>query len=131
MKFKGKVKGDLLLVVVLVLMSVGAFLYNQVIVPKKGQGTRVIIEIEGQVVQELDLSQDVDGLRLETRHGLNTVEIKDGKVRVAEADCPDLLCVHTGWREHVGQLIVCLPHYFVVRIVGDDVKQPELDGFTY
>ncbi|NMA60695.1 MAG: NusG domain II-containing protein [Firmicutes bacterium] len=131
MRFKGKVKGDLLLVVVLVLIGVGALFYNQVIVPKKGQATKVIIEIDGQIVQELDLSQDVDGLRLETKHGFNTVEIKDGKVRVVEADCPDLLCVHTGWREHVGQLIVCLPHYFVVKIVGDDVNPPVLDGFTY
>lgn len=131
MRFKGKVKGDLLLVVVLVLIGVGALFYNQVIVPKKGQATKVIIEIDGQIVQELDLSKDVNGLRLETKHGFNTVEIKDGKVRVVEADCPDLLCVHTGWREHVGQLIVCLPHYFVVKIVGDDVNPPVLDGFTY
>jgi hypothetical protein len=131
MKFKGKVKGDLLLVVVLVIIGVSVLLYNQVIVPKKGQATRVIVEIEGEVVQELDLGKDIDQLRFETGYGFNTVEIKDGKVRVADADCPDLLCVHTGWREHVGQLIVCLPHYFVVKIVGDDVNPPELDGFTY
>ena len=60
MKFKGKVKGDLLLVVVLVIIGVSVLLYNQVIVPKKGQATRVIVEIEGEVVQELDLGKDID-----------------------------------------------------------------------
>lgn len=131
MRFKGKVKGDLLLIVVLVIIGVGTLIYNQVVVPKRGQATRVVVEIDGKIVQELDLSKDVDELRFETKHGFNTVEIKDGKVRVKEASCPDLLCVHTGWREHVGQIIVCLPHYFVLKIIGDDVNPPMLDGFTY
>lgn len=131
MRFKGKVKGDLLLIVVLVLIGVGTLLYNQLIVPKRGQATNVIVEIDGEVVGELDLSKDQDELRFETKHGFNTVEIKDGQVRVTAADCPDLLCVHTGWRKHVGQIIVCLPHYFVLKIAGDDVNPPLLDGFTY
>ena len=61
-------------------------------------------------------SRNTAPLRFETERGFNVVEMRDEQVRVAEADCPDLLCVNTGWRRHVGQVIVCLPHYFVVRI---------------
>ena len=131
MKSKGKVKGDLVLVVVLLLIGVGAFVYNQVVLPKRAPGNKVLIEIEGKVVRELDMARDAAPIRFETEHGYNIVEIRDGQVRVSDADCPDQICVHTGWRRHVGQVIVCMPHYFVVRIMGDEGALDELDGFTY
>ena len=131
MKSKAKVKGDFILVVVVVLLGLGALAYNRIILPRQGLGTKVVVEIEGQVVHEFDLSQDMEPLRIETKHGFNVIEIAEGKVRVSKADCPDLLCVHTGWRQHAGQVIVCLPHYFVVRIVGEQEDPGSLDGFTY
>jgi len=131
MKSEGKVKGDLILVVVLLLIGAAAFVHNQVVLPKRAPGTKVQIEVEGKVVRELDLARDTAPIRFETEHGYNVVEIRDGQVRVLEADCPDLICVHTGWRRHVGQVIVCMPHYFVVRITGDEGTLDELDGFTY
>lgn len=130
MNFKGKLKGDFILVVVLVLIGLAVLFYNQVIVPQQGVAAKVHVEIEGQVVRELDLAKDIV-VEFETKQGFNVVEIKDKQVRVADADCPDLLCVNTGWRKHVGQVIVCLPHYFVVKIVGDESNPAELDGFTY
>ncbi|HHU61410.1 MAG: NusG domain II-containing protein [Bacillota bacterium] len=131
MRFKEKVKGDFVLVVVLVIIGAFAVFYNQVVVPRRSPATKVVVEVEGQVVGEFELAEDMAPLRFETKHGFNTIEIKGGQVRVAEADCPDLLCVNTGWRQHKGQVIVCLPHYFIVRIVGDDPSPAELDGFTY
>jgi hypothetical protein len=128
---KGKVKGDLVVIVVLLLIGIGVLVYNQVVLPKRAPGTKVLVEIDGEVVRELDLARNTAPLRFETERGFNVVEIRDGQVRVAEADCPDLLCVNTGWRRHVGQVIVCLPHYFVVRITGDAGTLDELDGFTY
>jgi hypothetical protein len=131
MNSEGKVKGDLVLIVVLLLIGVGAFVYNQVVLPKRAPGNKVLIEIEGKVVRELDMARDAAPIRFETEHGYNVVEIRDGQVRVSDADCPDQICVHTGWRRHVGQVIVCMPHYFVVRIMGDEGALDELDGFTY
>jgi hypothetical protein len=130
-KPRGKLKGDFILIVVIVLIGLGALAYNQIAVPKNGPGTTVVVEIEGNVVSEFALSEDLAPHRIETKHGFNVLEIHGGQVRVAEADCPDRLCVHTGWRQHAGQVIVCLPHYFVVRIVGDSDDQGNLDGFTY
>ena len=131
MKSRQKVKGDFILIVVIILIGLGVLVYNQVAVPKSAKGTRVVVEIEGKVVDQFDLATDLEPQRIETKHGYNVFEIADGQVRVSEADCPDLLCVHTGWRQHVGQVIVCLPHYFVLRIVGDGDDQGSLDGFTY
>ena len=44
--------------------------------------------------------------------------VKDGKVSVTEADCPDKVCVNTGEISKSGDTIVCLPHKLVVEIEG-------------
>ena len=131
MKPQGKLKGDFILIVVIVLIGLGVLVYNQIAAPKSGPGTSVVVEIEGEVVSEFKLSADLAPQRIETTHGYNVLEIDGGQVRVVDADCPDRLCVHTGWRQHAGQVIVCLPHYFVVKIVGDSDDHGNLDGFTY
>jgi hypothetical protein len=44
------------------------------------------------------------------------VEIKDRKVRIKEAHCPNKLCIMEGWISRGA--IVCLPNKIVVKIVG-------------
>ena len=131
MKSKQKLKGDLLLIAVLVIVGLGAVAYNKVVFPSRGRAGRVLIEIEGKVIQELDLSQDISPIRFETDYGYNIVEVENGRVRVSGADCPDQICVNTGWRRHAGQLIVCMPHHFVVKLVGSADSPLDLDSFTY
>ncbi len=43
----------------------------------------------------------------------------DGRVRMARSDCPDQVCVRTGWIAAPGKTIVCLPNRIVVRIEGE------------
>lgn len=50
--------------------------------------------------------------------GTNTIEIKDGRVRMLEAECPNHLCVHQGWVRFEGQSIVCLPNKVTVSVCG-------------
>ena len=45
----------------------------------------------------------------------NTVEIRDHRIRVKAADCPDLTCVHMGWLNSASMPIVCLPHKLVIE----------------
>lgn len=55
-----------------------------------------------------------------------TVHVKDGKVWVTDADCPDKTCVHTGVIGSAGQKIVCLPNRIVISIGGNSDLQWEL-----
>lgn len=48
-----------------------------------------------------------------------TLLILDGKARVAEATCPDQLCVHTGWLTHTGDTAACLPSGILITVEGD------------
>lgn len=131
MKFPNLRKGDLIIIVVLIIMGVSIITYTNFFASEKTPGTTVIVEIDGEVVAQFPLNEDRQGIRFDTPDGYNILEIADGRARIAEADCPDKICVNTGWRQHDGQLIVCLPHRLIVRIVGDNGMESDLDGFTY
>ncbi len=47
----------------------------------------------------------------------NRLEIKDGAVYMLYANCPDQICVHTGWIDQEHDMIVCMPNKVVVQIV--------------
>lgn len=49
-----------------------------------------------------------------------TLEIAHGRIRVQSADCPDHVCVNTGWLERDGQTAACLPAGVVVTVRGRD-----------
>lgn len=38
-----------------------------------------------------------------------TVEIRDGRARVRETDCPDKICQRTGWISRKGETVICAP----------------------
>jgi hypothetical protein len=48
------------------------------------------------------------------------------KICFMSADCPDRLCVKTGWIDKPGQIAVCLPNRTLIKIVGNNDKS--LDG---
>ena len=85
--------------------------------PSSENGSTAVVQVDGVIVARFPLSED--GVHVLT-DGLNTIEIKDGKVRMMEAKCPNLQCVHQGWISRSYQSIVCLPNKVIVTIEGDD-----------
>ena len=78
-------------------------------------GTYAAVIIDGKESGAYLLSEDVKSV-IETEHGKNVLVIKDGSARVAEADCPDLVCARHREISLVGESIVCLPHRLVIEI---------------
>lgn len=75
----------------------------------------VLIKSGGRVLETLDLSREPDRtFSVKTDAGENVIEIKDGKIRVKSADCPDQTCVRMGWLSSAAMPIVCLPHDLVI-----------------
>ena len=77
-----------------------------------------LIKIDGVIVRKLDLTAEAR-LELEAGGGKNIVEIKNGAVSVAEADCPDKICVRRGAIKNVGEAIACVPHGVLIEIAED------------
>lgn len=83
-----------------------------------------VVEVwsEGKCLYTLSLSADTQ-IVIESAGGKNTVTVKDGKVAVTEADCPDHYCMDRGWCSG-GTQIVCLPNRLVLKFT----QEPTVDG---
>jgi hypothetical protein len=77
------------------------------------------------VLIETDSEQwiySLDEDRVEHIHGKQgdtIVEIKDGKVHIADSPCPDKLCVQMGWLEKTNDWAACLPNGVFVTVQGE------------
>lgn len=86
----------------------------------KKPGKKVVIEIDGKEVDSFLLNEENEGLKKTYKSydgkGENTILIKDKKVSVISADCPDKICVHHKQIDKAGESIICLPHRFIVEV---------------
>lgn len=71
---------------------------------------------DGRLVETLDLSVD-KVVTVQGKNGTNVVTVRDGKIAVTEADCPDHHCMNRGYCSG-GAQIVCLPNRLVIKFVG-------------
>lgn len=50
---------------------------------------------------------------------------EDGRIRFAQADCPDQICVRTGWISRPGQIAACVPGRLILKIEGQSGEDPD------
>lgn len=109
-----KKRNDRLLIGALLLLA-AACLAGARLARRASDGV-VQVDIDGQTVWELPLSQDTELLLENKNGGANRLVIKDKKASVTEASCPDQICVRQGEAGESGQTIVCLPNRVVITI---------------
>ncbi len=105
------------MVVAVICAAVGAMLLFSA---QTAASVRVISE--GKVLYTLPLSEETR-LEIVSAHGTNEITVKNGKVAVTQADCPDHYCMDRGFCAG-GAQIVCLPNRLVLEFVG----QQTVDG---
>lgn len=110
-------RGDWILILTLLACAAAvALLYNWR--SAKGSSPVCTILLDREVVMTVDLSRDqtfsVDGLPQVV------FEVKGGKIAFLSSDCPDQICVHTGFIGQPGQSAACLPNHVALRIEGAD-----------
>ena len=66
-----------------------------------------------------------DTFTINTKYGYNIIEVRDNKIAVIDADCPDKIDVKMGFIEKPGETLVCLPHRLIVEIKGDYSEDEE------
>ena len=83
-------------------------------------GRCAVVQVDGQSIVRLPLAENREYPVEIGGTVTNVLRIQDSSVRMAEANCPDLLCVHRGAIRYAGDSIVCLPNRVVVVITGED-----------
>ncbi len=77
------------------------------------KAARAEIWVDGALERTVDLSED-QSFVVETERGRNRIQVKDGRICVLEASCPDGDCVRCG-AKNSGAPIVCLPNRLSIR----------------
>ena len=112
-------KKDIILIVAIILIAGIAFgaksLFSQ-------NGAEVTVVIDGKEYGKYSLKED----QVIDVDGHNKVVIKDEKVYMEDANCPDKLCIKQGKITSNGEKIVCLPNKTVIEIKSD--KESENDA---
>ena len=84
---------------------------------RKG-GRFALITSDGEAIEKIDLQTSPDRtILVKNSLGSNTIIVKNGKISVIDADCPDKKCVSMGELESVITPIVCLPHKLIISLI--------------
>ncbi len=78
-------------------------------------GSKAVISVDGKTVKTITLSNLSRTYELDEAKGA-VIEMKDGAICVYSSDCPDKICVNTGYISKKGEKIVCLPKKLIIEI---------------
>ena len=115
----GMKKRDILIIAAVLVLAVGLYGVSQLVM-RQGPEDSVNIYIGNQLYERHSLREDTV---VEVKQGdlVNHIEIKDGVVRMLDANCGNQDCVHMGSMSAKDQglmfgVIVCLPHQVTVEL---------------
>lgn len=114
---KREQRNTLILAAALIAVLGAGFLVQRLALrPSDDPTVWAVVQAGGRAPQRLNLSEDVEFQIGDDEIGWNLVRVAEGKIMVAEADCPDMICVYTGAISKPGELIACLPHGLIIYI---------------
>lgn len=116
-------------VLIAVILGFSFFSVSRMILKARKESSdekRTLIYQNGKLMRQIGLSEDKEvwflGEKLQ-------VQIKAGRIRVLKADCPEHVCMNTGWIQHSGQTIVCVPNKVLIEIKS--IEPVLVDAVTY
>lgn len=109
--------GDVLLVLVLLVISF--FISTSFVSSAVGNAVAVVMQ-DGTEIARIRLTGLEKPVRVPFGGDVQGMIVaENGHVHFEEANCPDQVCVHTGWLSMPGQIAACLPARVLVRIEGE------------
>lgn len=118
-------KADIILIAVVLLLAGAMFVF---LYGGDKSGSFVQLEVDGEVVEVLDLKTDTTRVIETENGGANTFVIKDGTVKMTEANCPDGICKNHKQISRNGESIICLPHKVVITVINDKGGNDDIDA---
>ncbi|HNX93125.1 MAG TPA: NusG domain II-containing protein [Syntrophomonas sp.] len=82
-----------------------------------GDNKIAVITRDGKLIERIDLNRVKEPRQIILSGKYHEIiEVEKGRIRFKQADCPDKICVNTGWLEEPGDVAVCMPNRAVVKI---------------
>jgi len=103
------------IIVFIILLGFGGLKWHQ---SRPGNTHRMaVITQNKKLVERIDLEAVTEPREITLPGNFHeTVLVEKDRIRFKQADCPDKICVNTGWLEEPGDVAVCLPNRAVVKI---------------
>ncbi len=87
---------------------------------RKADGATIAqISQHGELLYEINLDDLTETREVLFHDGDVRIIAQNGSIRFEKSDCPDLVCVYTGWIKRPGQIAACLPNRILVKIIGE------------
>ena len=110
---------DVILFAVLILTAVIFAVIYYITAGHTSNGAVCEISVDGKAVQTVDLSGPDYEFALAQNQNIR-FSVKNHAIAFIASDCPDKICVKTGYISHTGQAAACLPNRVIIRITGAD-----------
>lgn len=113
-------KYDILLIAVIIILNMSLLLLSGKELSNSGNNIAYVYS-NNELVGEYILSDGYEKVfTVRADAGFNTIKIKDKSIWIEDADCPDKYCEKQGKISKDGEVIVCLPHKLVIKVVGNN-----------
>jgi len=106
---------DILVLAVLIITAVIIAVIYYITAGRSSNGTVCEISVDGKIVQTVDLSGPDCEFTLAQNPNIR-FSVKNHAIAFIASDCPDKICVRTGYISHNGQTAACLPNLVIIRI---------------
>ena len=95
-------------------------------------GLKVVVEQAGRIVYSAQLQNEFGQsvhadmkLYFEGSAGEFIIEVKEGKVRMLLAHCPDKICMGEDWTDQPFRPIICLPQKVIISVERTEEEQSD------
>lgn len=102
-------KKDMLFIVAALVLAVLVWLFT-----RNDAAPYCVVSYNGEIVKTVSLENDTEFTVAEAP-GMGFT-VRNGRVAVSHSDCPDKVCVRTGFIKSAGQAAVCLPNKIVLSV---------------
>lgn len=121
-------KGDIVLVSMIIIFVIVWFSTTNIF-KNKSEDRIAVIKQNEKVVKTIDLDTIKATERISISGSYNEVIlVEKGRIRFEEANCPDKVCVKSGWLSKKSDVAVCLPNRTIIKIEGENKN---IDGVSY
>lgn len=107
---------DIAVILVFILLAGGIFF---IVKNNSKESSCAVIKKDGKVIETISLDKDCENFTVDGADNMSFT-VRNGKIAVFHSDCPDKICIKTGFISKKGEMAVCLPNRVSVEIVSSD-----------
>ncbi len=113
--------GDI--ITIIVVLAVG---FSPLLMRRSGRATSYSIYVSGKKITTIPARGDTV-FSVNGAMGKMIIQMKNGKIRVIHSNCPEKICIRTGFIYKTGQSIACVPNKLIIVAEGKG-KGSKYDG---